>query len=80
MGLGGLTVTPHVSLSQRGVDSDGLIEKDRENTAISSYPAVRRECKITWNKWRVHRLLAPQLKYHSKIPLVKSLPTADLIC
>lgn len=70
MGLGGLTVTPHVNLSQRGVDSDGLIEKDRENTAISSYPPVRRECKITWNKWRVHRLLALQLKYHSKIPLL----------
>lgn len=30
-GLGGLTITPHVSLSHRGVDSDGLIEKDREH-------------------------------------------------
>lgn len=47
MGLGGLTVTPHMSLSQRGADSAGLIEEDRVNTAISSSPPVRTECKIT---------------------------------
>lgn len=46
-GLGGLTVTPHMSLSQRGADSAGLIEEDRVNTAISSSPPVRTECKIT---------------------------------
>lgn len=57
MDLGGLTVTPHTSLSERGDDSAGLIEKDKENTAISSSPPVRRECKITWT---VHRTLPLQ--------------------
>lgn len=47
MGLGGLTVTPHMCLTVSGGDSAELIEKDRENTVISSSPPVRREYKIT---------------------------------
>lgn len=35
-GLGELTVTPHTCLTERGGDRAGLIEKDRESTAISS--------------------------------------------
>ena len=57
MGHGGLTGSVHMGLSQRGVDSSRLIEKDRENTAISSYPPVTRQYKITWNEWRAHRML-----------------------
>lgn len=41
MGLGGLTVSVHVSSRQRGADSSGLIETDTEKSAITPPPLLR---------------------------------------
>lgn len=41
MGLGGLTASAPLSLSQSGADSGGLIETDTENTAISPSSSTR---------------------------------------
>lgn len=46
MGLGGLTVSVHVSLSQRGADSAGLIETGTEKSAISPSAPARGDRSI----------------------------------
>lgn len=49
MGLGGLTVSVHVSLSQRGAGGGGLIETDTEKSAISPSAPARGGRSIAWN-------------------------------
>lgn len=56
MGLGALTVSVHVSLSQRGADSGGLIETDTEKSAISPSAPARGDRSTAWNEWRLQQL------------------------
>lgn len=49
MGLGGLTVSVHVSVSQKGADSGGLIETDTEKSAISPSAPARGDRSVPWN-------------------------------
>lgn len=75
MGLGGLTVTPHTSLSQRVAGSGRLIGKDRENTAISSSPPAGGSAKS--HEIKGEYIEGSRYKHHPDVP--KSFTTTDFI-